>query len=288
MRGRAFVLNLDAEVELAARGSYRRSAAMGAILAEIRPSAVRALLGPNDVCIDELQRLPADPLGMPGHAWCPTPSALAALVAVGAQPEPAPSLDVLRAANARRFSAELGQELPGARLCEGVDEVLALIAAEPRRTFLAKRDLSAAGRGRRKLTSARLDEGEAKWIRASLELGPLQVEPFVEIELELGTHGELRADGGLVLGTPTVQEVDASGAWVCSRLPAPGELLPEESDALLTEAERVGRALENLGYFGPFGVDAFRWRDDAGERRLCRRSEVNARYSMGWRTGGIG
>lgn len=40
------------------------------------------------------------------------------------------------------------------------------------------------------------------------------------------------------------------------------------------------------GYFGPFNVDAFVWRDGGGAH-LQPRSEVNARYSMGWsaRTG---
>jgi hypothetical protein len=286
---RAWVLNLDAEVELAARGAYRANARMRALLSGLRPLAARALLEPGDLCVDGLfergESLEPEHRGVPGLAWCPTPTALARLVAVGATPSPAPPLEVLRAANSRAFAAGLGQELPGARLCATEEEVLGLLLAEPGRDFLAKRDLSAAGRGRRPLCGARLTAAELAWIRASLDGGPLQVEPWVEIQLEFGTHGALGAGGELRLGEPTVQEVDPAGIWSASRLARPGELSTAEREELLAEARRVGRALHDLGYHGPFGVDAYRWRDPALGLRLCRRSEVNARYSMGWRIG---
>jgi len=51
--------------------------------------------------------------------------------------------------------------------------------------------------------------------------------------------------------------------------------------AMLDEARRVGAALFRAGYFGPFGVDGFTYRQ--GETALLqRRSEINARYSMGF------
>ena len=39
------------------------------------------------------------------------------------------------------------------------------------------------------------------------------------------------------------------------------------------------------GYFGPFGIDGFRYRDTDGHLRFNPRSEINARYSMGWAVG---
>lgn len=286
---RAFALNLDAEVELASRGPYRASRALEAVLRDVRPRAARALFEAGDLAIDELfergERLPEELLGLPGRAWCPTPSALARLRAVGAEPEPAPHVAILRRANGRRFSAELGQKLPGARLCCAAPEVWETLAADPARTFLAKRDLSAAGRGRRPLRARDLSPEDRAWVAAALLVGPLQVEPRVALEAEFGSHGWLEADGGLRLGEPTLQEIGPEGAWRASRPARPEDLDAGERGALLAELERVGRALHALGYFGPFGVDAYRWRDDAGARHLCTRGEVNARYSMGWRTG---
>jgi len=50
----------------------------------------------------------------------------------------------------------------------------------------------------------------------------------------------------------------------------------------------VGEALVRIGYFGPFGVDAYLYRrstEDAEDPRWNLRSEINARYSMGWALG---
>ncbi len=285
---RAFVLNFDAEVELATRGAYRPSQALERVLRGVRGVAARALLEPGDLLVDELlergERLPPRLAGIEGDAWCPTPSARARLIAVGARPGPAPAAEVLRAANGRSFCARLGQELPGAGQCTTLEQVRELLRAAPDRTFLAKRELGAAGRARRPLRAADLSAQDRRWIEASLRGGPLQVEPRVAIEVEFGTHGQLGPSGDLVLGEPTVQEIGPDGTWERSRAPRADELDGAERGALLAEAERVGRALAALGYFGPFGVDAYRWRAD-GERHLCRRGEVNARYSMGWRTG---
>ena len=61
-----------------------------------------------------------------------------------------------------------------------------------------------------------------------------------------------------------------------------GELAPAEREALIAGARRVGLALHEAGYFGPYGVDAFRWRDELDRPQLHALSEVNARYTMGW------
>jgi hypothetical protein len=42
----------------------------------------------------------------------------------------------------------------------------------------------------------------------------------------------------------------------------------------------VAEVLRDAGYFGPFGIDAYRWRDGATQY-FNPRSEINARYSMG-------
>jgi hypothetical protein len=49
---------------------------------------------------------------------------------------------------------------------------------------------------------------------------------------------------------------------------------------LETETQRVGARLHAAGYFGPFGVDAFIY-----EGGFQPRSEINARFSMGFPVG---
>ena len=94
-------------------------------------------------------------------------------------------------------------------------------------------------------------------------------------------HGFLAADGSLARGALTRQECDEHGAWVTSvRCEGASLEVP-----FWDELERVGAALHAAGYFGPFGIDGFTWIDAHGTERVRVRSEINARYSMGWATG---
>lgn len=54
----------------------------------------------------------------------------------------------------------------------------------------------------------------------------------------------------------------------------------------LAAAREVGHALRERGYFGPFGVDAYLYRLRSLDTPCWNlRSEINARYSMGWALG---
>jgi hypothetical protein len=227
-----------------------------------------------------------------GRAFCPTPRALAALRAAGVAVPAAPPLDVLRRVNHRRFAAELGQTLPGARFVDALDDLLETIAGpSPTGHWLLKRPFSFAGRGRRKVRRGPLEEAARPWVEASLRAGSarawggLQIEPWVERAGDAALHGFVSAKGAVTLGEPTVQRVDASGAFQGSARAAPGELSRGELDALFDAASEAARALHAAGYFGPFGVDAFRYHDARGALRFNPRCEINARYSMGWAIG---
>jgi hypothetical protein len=160
-----------------------------------------------------------------------------------------------------------------------------LASPSPTGTWLLKRGFGFAGRGQRRVSGTPSDE-DLRWIAASIRRdGGLAVEPLVTVTLELATHGIAGADGSVVLGATCVQRCDENGAWIESRFADDGDLASRERHALVEEARRVGAALVAAGYFGPFGVDAFRWQDPAGADRLQARSEINARYTMGWSLG---
>jgi hypothetical protein len=274
------VLNLDAEYELQAK-THTPSAKTVARL----PDLVRALgglIGPDDVVLGAADRLARGVYA--GRAWCPTPRACERLERAGATPVPAAAMAVLRRVNHRRFAAELGQMLPGARYITRMEELLDVIAGEsPTEQWLIKRPFGFAGRGRRRVATGTLDPSAAPWIEASLRDGEgLQVEPWMERAGDYALHGYVSWRGELVLGDPTQQRCDDSGAWKETSLMT--DLRREERDALVTSAERAGHALAEAGYFGPFGVDAFRWRDRS-DMSFNARSEINARYSMGWAIG---
>jgi hypothetical protein len=278
---RVWILNLDAETELADPSAHTPSRAV-AERSRALHDRLEGLLPPGDEVLSPGAREPVD--ARPGRAWCPTPRALAALARAGAIPPAAPPLAVLRRVNHRRFCAELGQTLEGARLVGSRVELGETLASRPG-PWLLQRPLGFAGRGRLRLAGPP-SEAEERWIAASFAAGDvLQVEPYVERLGDHGLHGHLSAAGTLVLGEPTVQRCAPTGAWEGSERAPVGSLDARETDALVAAAEEAAGALREAGYFGPFGIDAFRYRWARGEVRFNPRCEINARYSMGWAVG---
>lgn len=287
----AWILNLDAEGELAAGDAYRVSASLQRILERHRPAAARALLAPGEVLVEPGVRLPAG--DWLGRAWCPTPRARAELRAAGAVPEPAPDARVLRAANERGLVARMGQSLEGAAfLCDpvAVREHLHEHLHEHRNRvpgverWLLKRNLGVAGRGQRAVSAGAWDAADERWLASALAFGGVQVEPLLDLQVEYVLHGWIPRRGAARLGQPLVQET-SRGAWRRTRSALTGELTPGDAERMRVEGERVAQALAALGYFGPFGMDAYRYRDRSGGPRLNPLSEINARYTMGWRLG---
>jgi len=261
----AWVLNLDAEVELA--GGALSAAARRRMEAMQRRFEIAA----GDLVLDrDADR--AD--GLEGRCGCPTPSALARLRDAGARVPDAPPVEVLRRVNERGFAHDL-IALPGTARCEDVVAAREAVARPGR--WLLFRALTFAGRGQLPVDSGRWTDAVASWVGAALRIGPVYVLPRVDIALEVSLHGMLRDD--LTLGRPVINEVDGSGQWVAAR-PATGELSAPERAALYAATERAADALRDAGYFGPFGVDAFR--HAGGFHPL---SEINARYTMAWPLG---
>lgn len=267
---RAWVLNLDAEYELAP-GSYTPSRALQARL-DAEAERVARTLPPGDRVVGR------DPVpDLVSRCWCPTPRAIATLRAAGLSPPPAPSVDVLRRAHERGFAFDLAaDELPGCARVTGLDELEAAVAGPgPTGAWMIKRAFGVAGRGLR--TVRALSEADRAWVRAGLRQGALYVEPLVEIERELSMHGWVTPSRVHV--TALREVVVAHRAFVESRL---ADLDPTTERALVHAAERVGAALQAAGYHGPFGVDAYEHRTASGAIALRTLSEVNPRYCMGW------
>ncbi|MBM4359179.1 MAG: hypothetical protein FJ096_13820 [Deltaproteobacteria bacterium] len=279
----AWLLNFEVDREFANPG-YTPSRA---VLARTRalPSRLGGLVRPGDVVLDP--EMPVAPAGITmARAWCPTPRALTRLARLGLRTPAAPSFEVLRHVNSRRFSADLGQTLPGACFVEDEASLRCAVDRElpaGARAWLLKSAWSTSGSGQRAVRAANLEPADLAWARHRLGDG-LQVEPWMDRVADLAIHGHLAPSGLLSAGAPCVQQVGPSGAWLSSVRAEPGFLPLEEAVALHAELERVGRALAAAGYVGPFNVDAFRY-VVAGEAKLNVRCEINARYTMGWAAG---
>lgn len=193
----------------------------------------------------------------------------------------------------RRYCLEvqrtLGCALPGAgtvQSVEGLDRHLRTgAAAAGSGLWVAKAPLSAAGRHRV------IGEGRAELdqesVRRRLEqllerFGSLVVEPWVPRGADFGCTALLDGSGAVrALGCHRL-EVDRRGAFVGLVLGEAGEVLAVgEREQLERTLRAVGRALADAGYAGPFGIDAFRWRDHRGVGRFHPLSEINARMTFG-------
>lgn len=226
-----------------------------------------------------------------GHAWSPTPNALARLRGVGAGVATAPSLDVLRQVNARSFAARLHRQLALAQgaltkhVCASLDEALTTLGRAAPLGWLVRRSFGAAGRGRMRIASLanhKLTSAEHSWLVASLGIGPLVLEPWVEVTQEFTRSAWLGADGSVSISAPCLQGTSDAGAWSGSRRISTTEVARADDDALAGALESAGRALHGAGYSGPFGIDAFRHRTGPGATALNPMSEINARFTMDW------
>ena len=95
----------------------------------------------------------------------------------------------------------------------------------------------------------------------------------------------MESDGAVLIAPPCFQKTNREGAWEHTDTADP-DLVPSADDQLLQQAvEQAGRALARAGYFGAFGIDAFRHRVPGESHRplvLNPMSEINARFTMDW------
>ena len=290
---RAWVLNLDAESELAAPRRYAPTRHLREIVERERAKLVATLLAPGDVLVTD-EGLRGDPTlaervaDLEGVAWSPTPTALALLARAGARVPGTPSLEVLRTVNARPFAAAVREPFARSSFAKQVvttrEAALAQLALPAELGWLVRRTFGAAGRGRRRIHAGKPDAGELAWLDASLALGPLVIEPWVQVTTEFTRSGWVGADGVVTISRPCFQRTTEQGAWIATERAPVGEVAGEDDRALAGAFEAAGRALAGAGYVGPFGIDAYRHRRTDGRPGtvLNPLSEINARFTMDW------
>lgn len=289
----AWVLNLDAETELEVGKGYAPTRRLLSIVTyksgDLRGTLVGdedVILGPEPSPDDERAR------GLLGLAWSPTPRALARLHTAGARPVAAPAVEVLAAVNARAFAALVRAPLVEGsfekRIAETLEETLELIRRPTEGGWLVRRPFGAAGRGRRRIAAGTPNAAELAWIAAGLRRGPLVVEPWVRVTTEYTRSAWVHRTGEVVIAPPCFQATTAQGAWTNTETAGAGEVHGEDDTRLQHTIEVVGTALADAGYFGPFGIDAYRHRvpGRTGTHEVLNPlSEINARFTMDWAIG---
>jgi hypothetical protein len=277
----AWLLNLDADVELENPARYQSSAER-----ELRVRGLFASMGmlvrPQDLVLERDTRERARSLRV--LAFCPTAHALARIAELGLPPPAAPAMATLRTANGRAFCAELGQTLEQARYVYDMETLEETIRGpSPTGDFVLKRPFAFAGRERRRAVGGLLDPSTRGFAERSFRTGEgLQVEPWLERAGDFALHGYLGPTGELFEGPLVRQQCDAMGRWQGSHEVSPTALDPAHLRRFEEERARSATALHAIGYFGPFGLDGFEYRGARGGLDFQPRSEINARFSMGY------
>jgi hypothetical protein len=198
----------------------------------------------------------------------------------------APQQSVVRAANSRRLSfeceVEWGVGLKGAACIESVDQLAAAVSqfADAARWVL-KSEFSGAARERLLGRGPVLDASTTNWGEHRMQRGlALFLEPWLDRIAEAGVQWTIPRSGPPVLEGVTPLLTDAAGRYRGS------EFGIDDAEAALwsvavDSGRRMAVRLQQMGYFGPLGIDAMCYRDAEGNVRLRPLQDVNARWTMG-------
>jgi len=184
-----------------------------------------------------------------------------------------------KAVNDRRFALELatslGCALPGARVITTIDELDAIATATA--PWVCKALWTSAGRDRCYGDGITFPPELRAYATKLLERGPVVFEPWMSRICDVAVCGVV--GDTIDVDPPHGLLSSVRGGFHGIDL-ATTNLEIAEHDVLVMIAERAGLALQQAGYRGPFGVDAFVYHD-GDRRRLHPLCEINARYTFG-------
>lgn len=198
----------------------------------------------------------------------------------------------VRAANSRRLSSELEQEWrvgpPFSGEATSLDQIeryIALHDTDSRWVIKAEFGMS----GRERLLGSGIPQGaDRSWIEKRLNAnGIVFFEPWVSKISEVGIQIDIPREGEPHLLEVVPMIADERGQYSGSRLPS---LVTEQTHVVLRPSDwglaidialQAARRIQDLGYFGPLGIDAMQYQDENGQLHVRPLQDINARYTMG-------
>lgn len=226
-------------------------------------------------------------------AWCETPSALRHrggprlpsaidwntplhdLLWQLPTPSPAVVARVHHRAFHLRVAESLGCALPGARTVESLSD----LPRDAPPSWVLKAPLSASGRARyiERHGPALTDPKARRTVERLFDQhGPLLFEPWMDRTEDFGVSALLGPE--LKIVGIHAQKVDRKGQF--AEIDLHPDLSTQDRNRLLETTEAVADHLRGAGYVGPFGIDAWRYRTNAGVV-LHPLGEINARMTFG-------
>lgn len=200
-----------------------------------------------------------------------------------------PDVAVVEMINRRRWShgqeLELGLAPEAGRIVSTFEDCRTILSQEPPigTRWLVKPDLGASGRHQLRMKPGAVEAGRETWLAECLERdGLLLIEPWLDAVCECSLQFEVRADDTATFLGVTELLTTASGGYLGTRFgPSVATRLGGDVGDLVATVRPVVERASRLGYVGPMGVDAMRYRPATGEPLWRPLQDINARYTMG-------
>lgn len=206
-----------------------------------------------------------------------------------------PSDTAVRLGNSRAWSfaleQDLGVALPGAARIERLADFSSTVAQSAHlcddhpdeHRWVIKANFGMAARERILGRGLALSGSHQHWIQRRLAAdGYLFFEPWLTIREEVGLQFSLPQQ---TIGTPRLEGItpllcDAQGGYRGSRFSL-AETVPEKWQAAIEVALQAAERLQQLGYFGPLGIDAVQYERRNGDVLIRPLQDINTRFTMG-------
>lgn len=195
----------------------------------------------------------------------------------------------VRAANSRRYSYQLEQELgvalPGAAALSTVDACAQAVStfrdADP---WVFKAEFGMSSRERVLGRGRTLTLATARWLARRLARdGVVFLEPWVTCLAEAGLQIDIPESGAPEVVGVAVMLASESGNYEGSRFDSLEGMKSGGFDFSpgIEIGLRAARRIQALGYFGPLGIDMMHYRDAEGNEGWRPLQDINARWTMG-------
>lgn len=197
-----------------------------------------------------------------------------------------PRLEAVQRANSRLFSCELEREwqcgLESTTPIRSLDQLVKILTEQSEQfsRWVLKGLFGMSGRERCFGQGIDVSEQTVNWTKRRIERdGAVILEPWVDRIAEVGIQFDIpRCGEPQLLGiTPLLS--DDSGGYRGNDLQCADDKLWEEAIAIGRDA--AIHLQQQIGYFGPLGIDAMRYRDPSGSVHLRPLQDINARLTMG-------
>ena len=223
--------------------------------------------------------------GLDGVAWGWNNQAVERLTGAGARCIN-PGIAVVKKVNARSFGLSVNKKT-GAGVSDAAyflskDELQKGLMSWKRFPLVIKPDHGNAGYGFIRKMDPRLTDKESKNLDTLFANGSgVTVEPWLNRTVDISSICTISAKGGITGIRPYRSVQSSTGSFVADIMDPNDTTIAQWRDQLEEAVSTCAPELYSAGYFGPAGFDSFTYNDDAGNEKLARIIEINARHSMG-------